>query len=111
MSGFYSSSGAINVTVVTAGTATHGVYAADGSINVALSPGASNKLGAYEPSGGWYVTYTTTPVNTRRAPDGSLYVATSVQGMAQIVSVVSGSLSGGGGGSTNANNWFFLLGV
>lgn len=91
MSGFYSSSGAINVTVVTAGAAPHGVYAADGSINVALSPGASNRLGAYEPSGGWYVTYTTTPVNTRRAPDGSLYVSTTPQGMAQIVNVVSGS--------------------
>jgi len=108
MSGFYASNGSINVTVVN--TAPHGVYAADGSINVTRSLGPSGPGGAYSPSGAWYVTNTSSPVNTRRAPDGSLYVSSTGAFGAQPITIVSGSF-GGGSPTPGSNAWFFLLGI
>jgi len=90
--GLYNASGAVRLTVVSGSTWT-GLYAADGSLNVVAAPGTSF-VGAYHPCGALYVTLTTN-ATTLRAPDGSLYVKTSGTSAAQLVEVVSGSLSGG----------------
>lgn len=93
--GWYAADGSMRVTIVTA--ATHGTYAADGSINVTAALGSSGPGGAYTPSGAWYVTNTTSNVDTRRAPDGSLYVTTNGSKGAQPITIISGSFGGGGG--------------
>lgn len=97
--------GSLNVTVV-AGTSLTGIYAADGSINVIVSPGSSY-VGAYHPCGAWWVTVAPSSPSVPtplRAPDGSLYVYTSLGRNSntlggQPVTVVSGSLNPSGGGA------------
>lgn len=93
---FYAADGSINVTAVD-GTTRTGVYAANGSINVVVTPSpVTRPVGAYHKCGAWYVTVTTSPVLSKRAPDGSLYVSVSpYQKGSTKVTVVSGSLSSG----------------
>lgn len=95
--GLYATDGSLNISVVD-GLSYTGVYSADGSVNVIVSDG-STYVGAYHPCGAWWVTVspgTTTPL---RAPDGSLYVNTSLaKDGSQSVTVVSGSLTPPGSG-------------
>lgn len=96
---FYAANGSMNVTVVD-GTSYTGLYAADGSINVVVSPGGTY-VGKYHPCGAWYVTVATSPsvgALPVQAPDGSLFVSETPFTNGGIrVTVVSGSLNGGGG--------------
>jgi hypothetical protein len=93
---FFANDGSINVTVVP-GTSLTGLYAIDGSINVIKSPGSSY-VGAYHPCGALYVTVSPGTLVPLRAPDGSLYVNTTLsKNGSQSVTVVSGSLTPGGG--------------
>ena len=90
--GLYNASGAIRVAVVS-GSSFTGVYAADGALNVIKAPG-NTFVGAYHPCGALYVTLTTNATTGVKAPDGSLNVKTSGTATAQLVDVVSGSLTG-----------------
>lgn len=93
----YATNGSINVTVVDGSTRT-GLYAADGSINVVKSNGSGYK-GLYHPCGAWYVTPVTGGMLGYYAADGSVNVAETpfTASGAVRVTVVSGTLSGGGG--------------
>lgn len=102
---FYAADGSINLTVVDSSN-NRGVYAADGSINVVVAT-ASTK-GAYHPTGAWWVTLNNS-ANSRRAADGSLNVRQSGSGMGQRITVVSGSLSGGGPGGVGSPIGLLLL--
>lgn len=86
--GIYAADGSWNVTIVD-GTTFTSYYAADGSVNVVHD---TVFFGAYHPCGALRVTYTSSAVNQRYAPDGSIYVSTTpyVTG-AQPVTAVSGS--------------------
>lgn len=92
----YAADGSLNISVVS-GSSYTGVYAADGSLNVVKAPGGSY-VGAYHPCGALYVTVSPGTFVGIRAPDGSLYVQTNtaVWDSGQRVTVVSGSLVGGG---------------
>lgn len=96
----YASDGSLNVSVV-AGSSYTGLYAADGSLNVIASPGTY--VGIYHPCGALYVTpVTDTSLHSYYAPDGSMYVTNTGmprKDQGQPVTVVSGSLFGGGGGA------------
>lgn len=101
MSGLYSSGGLVNVTVVSS-TTLSGIYARDGSLNVSLSDGTNR--GLYAPGGSIRVTVATNTAAQGKvyAPDGSWYI-TATKGSpvgALAVLVISGSLGGGGGGTT-----------
>lgn len=97
--------GSLNVTVVS-GSALTGLYAADGSINVIVPTGGGYK-GAYHPCGALYVTVAPSNLHSIRAPDGSLYVTTTPYTyFGQRVTVVSGSLSGGG--NTYVPTYYFI---
>lgn len=100
-------SGTFEVTVVDGSTYT-GLYAADGSLNVIKYNGTYK--GMYHPCGALLVT----PVDGSAfvgfyAPDGSMNVieSTSRACGALPVTVVSGSFSSGGGGSTPT---FYIFG-
>lgn len=99
MAGLYAADGSLNVSVVD-GTSLTGLYAANGSLNVVVATGSSF-VGAYHPCGAWYVTAVTSGVVGHYAADGSMNVAESPYTAtgAVRVTVVSGSLSGGGGGT------------
>lgn len=103
----YASDGSLNVSVV-AGSSYTGLYAADGSLNVIASPGTY--VGLKHPCGALYVTpVTNTTFRPSYAPDGSLYVTnTGMPGkdQGQPVTVVSGSLFGGGSSTPT----FYILG-
>lgn len=89
---FFAANGSINVTVVP-GTSYSGLYATDGSINVIKSSGSSY-VGAYHPCGALWVTVSPGTLVPLRAPDGSLYVNTTLaKNGSQSVTVVSGSLT------------------
>lgn len=89
----YAADGSLNITVVNGNTYT-GLYAADGSINVVVSNGSSI-VGAYHPCGAWWVTVAGSGLLPARAPDGSLYIATTpYTTRGTRVTVVSGSLGG-----------------
>lgn len=96
----YASDGSINVSVVD-GSVFTGLYSADGSYNVIAASG-STFVGLHHPCGALYVTpVTDTTFRNAYAPDGSLYVTNTGapnkhQGLP--VTVISGSLFGGGGG-------------
>ncbi len=97
--------GSLRITVVDGLTRT-GAHAPDGSYNVVVSDGSA-LVGAVHPCGAWWVTVA--PSNTRklRAPDGSLYVQeTPYTTGGTRVTVVSGSLSGGGNGYDVAWYWW-----
>lgn len=91
----YADDGSIRVTVVDGSTFT-GAQAPDGSLYVVVR---TNQIGRYHPCGAMLVT----PVITNAAagalaPDGSLFVSESpYYQTSQKVTVVSGSLGGGGG--------------
>src|SRR4051812_12647157 len=93
MSGLYAADGSWNVTVVT-GSSFTGVFAADGSLNVKVR---TSEYGIYHSCGAILVTVRSVPGAGLYAPDGSWYVSASpyVYG-SQRVTVVSGSLGGGG---------------
>lgn len=102
---FYAADGSINISVVDGNSYT-GLYAADGSINVVVSPGGS-QVGIYAPCGAWYVTVSPGTLIPRQAPDGSLYVNTSLaQDGSQSVTVTSGSLTPGSSGPYYAYLFF-----
>ena len=95
----YASDGSINVTVVNGASFT-GKTAVDGSLNVIAAPGGVY-VGLTHPCGAVYVTpVTDTTFRPFNAPDGSMYVTnTGMPGrnQGQPVTVVSGTLFGGGG--------------
>lgn len=96
MSGLYAADGSINVTVVD-GSSYTGLYAADGSWNVFKADGTH--FGYYHPCGAMIVTVASTgTVVGSHAADGSVNVCTSPYDPsgALRVTVVSGSLGGGG---------------
>lgn len=97
MSGLYAPDGSINVTVVNGSTYT-GLFAPDGSWNVVKADGSH--FGYYHPCGAILVTVATSGPSSSHAPDGSIYVEETpyTYSGALRVTVVSGSLSGGGGG-------------
>jgi hypothetical protein len=84
----YGPNGSINITIVD-GTTFTGLYAPDGSINVVEAPGGSH-TGAYHPCGALYVEITDSPVQASYAPTGAIYVSTSPQGAARLVTIVAG---------------------
>lgn len=94
----YADDGSIRVTVVDGSTFT-GAQAPDGSLYVVVR---TSQIGRYHPCGALLVT----PVITNAAagalaPDGSLFVSESPYFQtSQKVTVVSGSLRGGGGSSS-----------
>lgn len=93
----YAADGSLNVTVVDGSTLT-GLYAADGSINVVETDGSSY-VGAYAPCGAWNVYLVTNELVGYYAPNGAMNVCESPYAAtgAVRVTVVSGSLGGGGG--------------
>lgn len=92
----YATDGSFRLTVVD-GLSWTGVYAHDQSINVVVTSG-TNWAGTYHPCGAWWVTVAPSGTIKARAPNGSLYVQeTPYTTGGQKVTVVSGSLSGGGG--------------
>lgn len=96
---FYANDGSMNVSVVS-GSSYTGLYAIDGSINVVKAAG-STPVGAYHPCGGLWVTVSPGTSVSRQAPDGSLYVNTTLaKDGSQPVTVVSGSLTPGGSSAT-----------
>ena len=98
--GVYAAYGSLRVTVVD-GNSHVGVYAADGSINVKVSNGTTDRGFYHWASGAILVTVRSTAGASIYAADGSLYVSeTPYKHGSQRVTVVSGSLGGGGGGST-----------
>lgn len=103
-SGVYAVDGSLRVTVVT-GSSHVGTYAPDGSLNVKVR---STETGYYHSSGAMLVTVRSSAGASVYAPDGSLYVSTTpyVYG-SQRVTVVSGSLGGGGGSSATYHIYFF----
>lgn len=90
MPGFYAADGSWNISAETAAN-NRGKQAGHGGLN--MSKTSAGGVGIHGPSGQMRITYTATNVNSRYAPDGSLYVTTTpyVQG-AQRVTVVSGAL-------------------
>lgn len=108
-SGVYAQDGSLRVTVVD-GSSHVGMYASDGSINVKKSNGSSDRGFYHWASGAVLVTVRSSAGGGVYAPDGSLYVSESpfVYG-SQRVTVVSGSLSGGGSAMTNPP--FGLMGL
>lgn len=102
-SGVYAVDGSLRVTVVTGATYV-GTYAPDGSLNVKVR---STETGYYHSSGAMLVTVRSSTGASVYAPDGSLYVSTTpyVYG-SQRVTVVSGSL--GGGGATPTYHIYFF---
>lgn len=104
--GVYAADGSLRLTVVD-GTTHTGIYAPDGSFNVVKATGLIF-VGAYHPCGAWWVTPVTSGQVGYYAPDGSMNVAESpytAKGAVRVT-VVSGSLSGGGGGTAGT-----LMGV
>jgi len=92
---FNAADGSMNVSVVSGNSLT-GLHAADGSINVVVSTG-STYVGAAHPCGAWWVTVSPGTLVPLRAPDGSLYVNTTLsKNGSQSVTVVSGSLTPSG---------------
>jgi hypothetical protein len=91
----YAADGSLNITVVSGSTYV-GRYAPDGSMNVVVSNG-STYTGLHHPSGAMYVIDTNSPITSIQHPSGAWYVSDSpYQTGANRVTVVSGSLGGGG---------------
>lgn len=106
MPGRYAADGSWNVTVVD-GTSRTGLVAADGSINVVVAPG-STLVGLQHACGALNVTPKTSNQLGIMEPDGSLRVSESpYYSNTQRVTVVSGSL--GGGGSAGSPMGLLLL--
>lgn len=104
--GFYAQDGSMRVTVV-AGTSWTGVFAADGSINVKLR---TSEYGTYHPCGAILVSVSTSPSDGWFAPWGAWYVReTPYTNGGSKVTVVSGSLSGGGGPTQGTPMGLLLL--
>lgn len=96
--GVYAADGSFRVTVVD-GTTYVGTYAPDGSLNVKVR---SDETGYYDQSGAMLVTVKSVASASLYTNNGSIYVSTSpyVHGSVRVT-VVSGSLSGGGSAMTN----------
>lgn len=95
MAGIYAADGSLNISIVD-GTVITGLHAADGSLNsvVAVAPVVAN-TGINHPCGAQWVTRAVGAVVVgKRAPDGSLYVATTPYAAtgAERVTVVAGVL-------------------
>jgi hypothetical protein len=97
----YAADGSTNISVVD-GTTYVGRYAPNGSLNTVLSTG-STLTGIHHPSGALYIVNTLSPTLSFQAPSGGVYVSDtgSYQNGSLRVTVVSGSLGGGGGGPTD----------
>lgn len=106
-SGRYAPDGSWRVTVVN-GTSHVGLYAADGSLNVKVSNGTTDRGIYHWASGAILVTVRNTAGASIYAPDGSLYVSASpYKHGSRFVTVVSGSLGGGGGATPTYHIYFF----
>lgn len=101
----YAADGSLNVTVVD-GTTYVGRYASNGSMNVVVTDG-STLTGIHHPSGALHVVLRATPTTSIQAPSGGVYVSESgsYQSGSMKVTVVSGSLGGGGGLTTPTLTW------
>lgn len=103
----YAADGSLNIRVVDGNTYV-GRYATDGSTYVVVSSGSS-LTGFHHPSGAMNVVNTDTAVLSTAHPSGGIYVADSPYATgATRVTVISGSL-GGGGGTPAAGTLLFTI--
>lgn len=104
----YAADGSLNIRVVDGSTYV-GRYAPDGSTNVVVTNG-STYTGLHHPSGAMYVVNTNTNIVSLLHPSGGLLVSDSPYATGSTnVTVVSGSLEGGGGGSPTAGTLLFTI--
>jgi len=104
----YAADGSLNITVVN-GLTYVGRYAPDGSMNVVVTDG-STYTGLHHPSGAMYVVNTNSPIVSIQHPSGAWYVSDSpYQTGSNRVTVISGSLDGGGGGTPAAGTLLFTI--
>lgn len=104
----YAADGSTNIRVVD-GNSYVGRYATDGSVNVIVTDG-STYTGLHHPSGAMYVVNTNSGVLSTSHPSGGIYVADSPYATgATSVTVISGSLDGGGGPAPAAGTLLFTI--
>lgn len=104
----YAADGSLNVTVVDGNTYV-GRYAPDGSTNVVVTDG-STYTGLHHPSGAMYVVNTNSNIISILHPSGGLYVSDSPYATgSNNVTVISGSLEGGGGPTPAAGTLLFTI--
>lgn len=104
----YASDGSTNIRVVD-GNSYVGRYASDGSMNVVVTDG-SLYTGFHHRSGAVNVVNTNSGVLSFNHPSGGIYVSDSPYATgATRVTVISGSLEGGGGGTPAAGTLLFTI--
>lgn len=104
----YATDGSLNIRVVDGSTYV-GRYATDGSTYVVVTDG-STLTGFHHRSGAMNVVNTNSAVLSTSHPSGGIYVADSPYATgATRVTVISGSLDGGGGGSPAAGTLLFTI--
>ncbi len=104
----YATDGSLNIRVVD-GNSYVGRYASDGSTNVVVTDG-STYTGFHHRSGAIYVVNTNTGVLSFNHPSGGTYVSDSPYATgATRVTVISGSLDGGGDPAPAAGTLLFTI--
>lgn len=104
----YATDGSLNIRVVD-GSSYTGRYATDGSTYVVVSDG-STLTGMHHRSGALNVVNTNNGVLSIHHPSGGMYVSDSPYATgATRVTVISGSLDGGGGGTPAAGTLLFTI--
>lgn len=104
----YATDGSLNIRVVD-GSSYTGRYATDGSTYVVVTAGSS-LTGMNHPSGAMNVVNTDSGVLSILHPSGGMYVSDSPHATgATRVTVISGSLDGGGGGTPAAGTLLFTI--